>query len=115
MAVRNNNITDIYNLSRSIDLAIIVNNNTEGTNKAKSGTSKSDFANIYNWDLNINIEQDYLGELEAAFNTLKDKCAEIEHLTEDNWRFINKFFKCNKKDLSLPIKLLGYLRAIYIY
>ncbi len=115
MAVRNDNIINIYNLSHSINLAATTNDNTEGTNEIEFGAFKSDFANIYNWDLNINIEQDYLGELEAAFNTLKDKCAEIEHLTEDNWRFINKFFKCNKKDLSLPIKLLGYLRAIYIY
>ena len=30
------------------------------------------------------MEQDYLGELEAAFNILKDKYIEIEHLIEDN-------------------------------
>ena len=34
---------------------------------------------------------------------------------EDNWRLINKFFKRNKKDLALPIKLPGLLRVIYIY
>ena len=61
------------------------------------------------------MEQDYLGELEAAFNILKDKYIKIEYLIEDNWRLINKFFKHIKKDLSLPIKLVGYLRAIYIY
>ena len=115
MAVRNNNIIDIYNLSRLIDLAATINNNIEGTNKSKSGAFKSNFANLCKWDLDINIEQDYLGELEAAFNILKDKCIKIEHLIEDNWRLINKFFKCNEKDLALLIKLLSYLRAIYIY
>ena len=48
MAIRNNNIIDIYNLSHSMDLATTANNNIEGTNKADSSTSKSDFANIYN-------------------------------------------------------------------
>ena len=115
IAIRNDDVTDIYNLSRLIDLAATANKNTEGTNKAKSDASKSDFANIVNQDLNINIEQDYLGELEAAFNTLEDKYIEIEHLTEDNWRLINKFFKRNKKDLASPIKLPGLLRAIYIH
>ena len=48
MAVGNDNITDIYNLSCLMDLAMIVNNNIEGTNKAKSNAFKSDFLNIYN-------------------------------------------------------------------
>jgi hypothetical protein len=56
MAIRNDNITDIYNLSYLIDLAITVNNNTEGTNKAESNTFKSNFLNICNWDLDINIK-----------------------------------------------------------
>jgi hypothetical protein len=56
MAVGNNNITDIYNLSCLINLAIIINNNIKGINKAESNTSKSNFPNIYNWDLDINIE-----------------------------------------------------------
>ena len=115
MAVRNNNITDIYNLSRLINLAVTINNNIKGINKAKSSAFKSDFANIYNWDLNINIKQDHLKELKAAFNTLKDKYTEIEYLIEDNWHFINKFFKHNKKDLSSPIKLLGHLYTIHVY
>ena len=61
------------------------------------------------------MEQDYLGELEAAFNILKDKYIKTEHLIEDNWRLINKFFKRNKKDLASLIKLLGFLRDMYIY
>ena len=56
MAVRNDDITDIYNLSRLIDLAATVNNNIEGTNKAKSNASESNFPNIYNWDLDVNIK-----------------------------------------------------------
>ena len=48
MAVRNNNITDIYNLSRLIDLAATVNKNVEGTNKAKSDAPKSNFTDIVN-------------------------------------------------------------------
>jgi hypothetical protein len=84
MAIRNNDIINIYNLSCLIDLAITVNNNIKGTNKTESNASKSNFPNIYNWDFNINIKQNYLGELEAAFNTLKDKYIKIKHLTEDN-------------------------------
>jgi hypothetical protein len=49
-------IINIYNLSRLIDLAITVNDNIEGTNKAKFNTSKSNFPNIYNWDLDVNIK-----------------------------------------------------------
>ena len=56
MAIKNNNIIDIYNLSHLINLATTINNNTESTNKTKSNTSKSNFPNIYNWDLNINIK-----------------------------------------------------------
>ena len=56
MAIKNNNITNIYNLSYLMDLAIIINNNIKGIDKAKSNTSKSDLLNIYNWDFNINIE-----------------------------------------------------------
>jgi hypothetical protein len=56
MAVRNNNIINIYNLSRLIDLAITINDNIKGTNKAKFNTSKSNFPNIYNWDLDIYIK-----------------------------------------------------------
>jgi hypothetical protein len=48
MAVRNNNIINIYNLSYLIDLAITANNNIEGTNKTKFNTFKSNFPNIYN-------------------------------------------------------------------
>jgi len=48
MAIGNDDITDIYNLSRLIDLAATINNNVEGTNKAKSNTSKSNFSNIVN-------------------------------------------------------------------
>lgn len=115
MAIRNNDIINIYNLSYLIDLAVTANNNIEGTNKANSSTSESDFANIYYWDLNINIKQNYLEKLKAAFNILKNKYIETEYLMEDNWHLINKFFKYNKKDLSLLIKLLGYFHAIYIY
>ena len=84
MAVRNNNIIDVYNLSRLINLIVTINNNMEGTNKAKPDASKSNFPNIYNWNLNVNIEQNYLEKLKAAFNILKDKYIEIEHLIEDN-------------------------------
>jgi hypothetical protein len=56
MAVGNNNITDIYNLSYLIDLAITINDNAENTNKAKFNISKSNFPNICNWDLDINIK-----------------------------------------------------------
>jgi hypothetical protein len=56
MAIGNDNIINIYNLSRLIDLATTVNNNMESTNKAKSDTSKSNFPNIYNWDLDVNIK-----------------------------------------------------------
>jgi hypothetical protein len=56
MAIRNDNIIDIYNLSCLIDLATTVNNNIESTNKAKSNASKSNFPNICNWDLDINIK-----------------------------------------------------------
>jgi hypothetical protein len=48
MAIGNNNIIDIYNLSYLIDLAATVNNNIKGTNKTKFNISKSDFPNIYN-------------------------------------------------------------------
>ena len=48
MAIKNNNIINIYNLFYTIDLAATVNNNMEGTNKAKSNISKSNFPNIYN-------------------------------------------------------------------
>ena len=48
MAVRNNNITNIYNLSHLIDLATTANNNIKDINGTKSNTSKSDFPNIYN-------------------------------------------------------------------
>jgi hypothetical protein len=56
MAVGNDDITDIYNLSYLMDLAATANNNIEGTNKAKSNASKSNFPNICNWDLDINIK-----------------------------------------------------------
>jgi hypothetical protein len=115
MVIRNNNITNIYNLSHLIDLAATVNNNIKNTNKAKSNAFKSDFPNIYNWDFNINIKQNYLGKLKVAFNILKDKYIETEHLIKNNWHFINKFFKYNKKDLTLLINLLGYFCAIYVY
>ena len=115
MAVGNNNIINIYNLSCIMDLAATANNNMEGINKAKSNIFKSNFPNIYNWNLNINIEQNHLGELETTFNTLKDKYTETKHLIKDNWRLINKFFKYNKKDLTLLINLLGYFRVIHIY
>jgi hypothetical protein len=84
MAIKNNNIIDIYNLFCLIDLAVTVNNNIKSTNKAKSNTFKSNFPNIYNFNFNINIKQDYLGELKAAFNTLKDKYIEIKYLIKDN-------------------------------
>ena len=48
MAVRNDDIIDIYNLSRLIDLAVTANENAEGTNKAKLDAPKSNFANIVN-------------------------------------------------------------------
>lgn len=115
MAVGNDDITDIYNLSRSMDLAATANENAEGTNEAESDAPESDFADMVDWDLDVNMEQDHLGELEAAFNTLKDKCAETEHLTEDNWRLMNKFFKRNEKDLASPIKLPGLLRAMHVH
>ena len=56
MTVRNNNIIDIYNLSRLIDLAITTNVNAKGTNKAEPNTSKANFSNIYNWNFNVNIK-----------------------------------------------------------
>jgi hypothetical protein len=84
MVIGNNNITDIYNLSCLMDLAATVNDNIKSTNEAKSNASESNFPNIYNWDFNINIEQDYLGELKAAFNILKDKYTETKYLMEDN-------------------------------
>ena len=46
MAVRNDNIIDIYNLFYLIDLATTINNNIEGTNKAEFKASKFDFVNI---------------------------------------------------------------------
>jgi len=48
MAIGNDNIIDIYNLSCLIDLVITINNNIEGTNEAESDAFKSDFPNIYN-------------------------------------------------------------------
>ena len=115
MAVRNNNIINIYNLFCAMDLAATINNNAESTNKIKSNISKSDFPNIYNQDFNVNIKQNHLRKLKAAFNILKNKYTEIEYLIEDNWRLINKFFKCNEKHFILLINLLDYLRAIHIY
>jgi hypothetical protein len=56
MAVRNNNIINIYNLSHLINLAVTANNNIKGINKTKFNTSKSNFPNICNWDLDINIK-----------------------------------------------------------
>lgn len=56
MAVRNNNIINIYNLSHLIDLAATANNNMKSTNKTKSNISESDFPNIYNWDFNVDIK-----------------------------------------------------------
>jgi hypothetical protein len=56
MAIGNDNIINIYNLSHLIDLAITANDNVKGTNEAKSDASKSDFPNIYNWDFDINIK-----------------------------------------------------------
>jgi hypothetical protein len=56
MAVGNNNIIDIYNLSHLMDLTATVNNNIKGTNGTKSDVFKSNFPNICNWDLDINIK-----------------------------------------------------------
>jgi hypothetical protein len=84
MAVRNDDIINIYNLSHLIDLAATANDNIKGTNKAKSDASKSNFPNIYNWDFDVNIKQNHLGELKAAFNIFKDKYTETKHLIEDN-------------------------------
>jgi hypothetical protein len=56
MAIRNDNIINIYNLSYLINLAITVNNNVEGTNKTKFNAFKSNFFNIYNWDFDVNIK-----------------------------------------------------------
>lgn len=56
MAVGNDNIINIYNLSCLIDLAATANNNIKDTNKAKFNTFKSNFPNIYNWDLDVDIK-----------------------------------------------------------
>ena len=48
MAIKNDDIINIYNLFYLIDLAITVNNNIKSINKTESNVSKSDFLNIYN-------------------------------------------------------------------
>jgi hypothetical protein len=84
MAIGNNDIINIYNLFYLINLAVTVNDNIEGINKTKSNTSKFNFPNIYNWDFNVNIKQNYLRELEAAFNIFKDKYIKTKYLIKDN-------------------------------